>query len=372
MRSPPLRLAAVVEAFGPELRARSGPLPAHQHRALEAIRSCRTAALGGQRWDCPRCGHHHHVYHSCRNRHCPRCQQQRQQQWLQRQLQELPAVPYHHLVFTLPHELTEHCRTDPAGLYRALFAAASQTLEGFARSRGIRLGMFAVLHTWGRNLHYHPHLHMVVTCGGLDLSERRRWRPFSRRFLFRTVDLAHVFRAKMFAAMERFEVPLPARRLPGKWHVQVQAPRDDPRSLLLYLGRYISRVALDESQLVGLDPEAGTVTFRYRDTATGGKSRTMTLPGVAFLRRFLDHVLPKGFVKIRHYGLFAHGIKKQALARVAQALREHPNRYRLTLWCLQALLDTIRPAPPIPRCPQCRQTLLPGRALIPIKPARPP
>lgn len=138
MRSAPLHLAAVVEAFGATLREQSGPLPSHQQRALEAIQTCRTAALGGQRWDCPHCGHHHHVYHSCRNRHCPRCQQQRQQQWLQ----ELPAV------------------------------------------------------------HYHPHLHVMVTCGGLDLSERRRWRPFSRRYLFRTANLARVFRAKMFPARQ--------------------------------------------------------------------------------------------------------------------------------------------------------------------------
>lgn len=371
MGAAPLHLAAVVEAFGPELRAQSGPLPSHQHRALESIRSCRTAALGGQRWDCPHCGHHHYVYHSCRNRHCPRCQKQRQQQWLQARLQELPAVPYHHLVFTIPHELAEHCRTDPDRLYRSLFAAASQTLDGFARTRGVRLGMLAVLHTWGRNLHYHPHLHVVVTCGGLRLSDQR-WQPFSQRFLFPAANLSRVFRGKMFAAMERFEVALPDQRLPDKWHVHVEAPRTDPRSLLLYLGRYICRVALDERQLVGLDLEAGTVTFRYSDTAEGGKTRRMTLPGVAFLRRFLDHVLPKGFVKVRHYGLFAHGIKKQALAKVEQALREHGPRFRRTLWCLQALLATIRPAPPIPKCPQCRQTLLPGPALAPARPNRPP
>lgn len=280
MGSTSLHLAAVVEAFGATLREQYGPLPAHQHRALEAIRD-------------------------------------------------------------------------------------------FAGTRGVRVGMLAILHTWGRNLHFYPHLHMLVTSGGLDLSTGR-WKPFSRRYLFCARNLARVFRAKMFAALERCGVELPPQRLPPKWHVHVEAPRGDPRSLLLYLARYVNRVALDESQLVGIDPKTDTVSFRYSDTRHGGEARLMTLPGVAFLRRFLDHILPKGFVKIRHYGLFAHGLKKTALASVNRALGQQRERTRHALWCLQALLATIRPAPPLPRCPMCRQTLLPGPVLSPIRSDRPP
>ena len=370
MAPTPLHLADVVETFGPALRAQAGPLPAHQHRALQAIRACRSPALGGRRWDCPRCGHRHYVYHSCRNRHCPRCQSGARQQWLRARLQELPAVPYYHVVFTLPAPLAAARRHDPAGLYRALFRAASDTLTAFFRRRGLQPGMIAILHTWGQNLHFHPHVHLLVTAGGLD--RRRRWQPLGSRFLFRTQNLATVYRAKCLGALRRLKVPLPREGLPRSWHVHVQAPREDPRSLLLYLARYVTRVALDERRLLCLDRDARTVRFRYRDYRDHARLKTLTLDGVAFLRRFLDHVLPRGFVKIRYYGLFAHGIKKRALRRLRDALQAHAQRVSLTLWSLQALLATLASPPPVPRFPNCRSPMILSLILPQPSPEHPP
>jgi len=369
MSCPPLRLATVVESFGAALRQRQGPLPGHQHRALEAIVSCRTEQLGGRRWDCPRCGHHHFVYHSCRNRHCPRCQSGRQQAWLRARLQELPAVGYHHVVFTLPEPLARCHRHAPEGLYRVLFAAANQTLSAFARRRGLQLGMIGVLHTWGRNLHYHPHVHFLVTAGGWE-ERTGRWHPL-KKYLFEARSLARVYRAKVFAQLEKQKLSLPAQPLPKHWHVYVTAPRGDPRSLLLYLARYVSKVALDERRLEAIDTRAGTVTFRYRDWRDG-RTKRLTLDAVEFLRRFLDHILPKAFVKIRHYGIFAHGVKKRLLPLVKEALQLAGQQVRATLWCLEALLATITPPEAVPSCPRCGQPMS-GREIPALpRPEHPP
>ena len=350
-------LAQIVRRFGPDyLKRRGGRVPAHQRKALRAIESCRTRRLGGIRRACRHCGHAHVRWHSCRNRHCPRCQKGKQQEWIAARLRELPPVPYAHLVFTVPAELAEHCRAEPEALYRALFEAASQSVLRLARQRyGIKPGSIAVLHTWGQNLHFHPHVHLIDTAGGM--TDAGRWKAMPEGYCLPVRALSAIFRAKCFAALERLGQDLPAKRLPKEWVVHARKPQQDPGSLLLYLGRYVYRVAIDESRIRSVD--TGTVTFRYKDYADGSKSKSMTLRGEEFLRRFLQHILPAGFVKVRHYGIFAHATKAAALKKLRESLKARGQTLRKATQAICALLArTTAPAPP-PRCPRCHgQNLL--------------
>lgn len=189
--------------------------------------------------------HSHIRWHSCRNRYCPRCQQGKQREWIAARLREIPPVPYAHLVFTIPAALAEHCRADPVKLYRVLFEAASQAVLQLARERyGIKPGMIAVVHTWGQNLRFHPHIHLIVTAGGM--TDAGEWKPTPEGYVLPVRALSDIFRAKCFAALERLGQDLPVKRLPRKWVVHARKPQCDPGSLPLYLARYVYRVAIDE------------------------------------------------------------------------------------------------------------------------------
>lgn len=358
------RLAQIVRRFGPAyLKRRGGRVPAHQRKALRAIESCRTRRLGGIRRACAHCGHAHVRWHSCRNRHCPRCQQGKQQEWIAARLRELPPVPYAHLVFTVPAALAEHCRAAPEALYRALFEAASQSVLQLARQRhGIKPGCIAVLHTWGQNLHFHPHIHMIVTAGGMTGSGQ--WRAMPEGYCLPVRALSAIFRAKCFAALERLEQDLPAERLPKEWVVHTRKPQRNPGSLLLYLARYVYRVAIDESRIRAVDTE--TVTFRYKDYADRSKTKTMTLRGQEFLRRFLQHILPTGFVKVRHYGLFAHATKAASLKKLRQSLKARGRSLAAATKAICALLAKTTAAAPPPRCPRCRSQNLLATEVMPV------
>lgn len=338
------RLAQVVRRFGPSyLERRGGRVPAHQRKALRAIESCRTQRLGGIRRACEHCGHAHIRWHSCRNRHCPRCQQGKQQQWLAARLRELPPVPYAHLVFTVPDTLAEHCRRQPEALYKALFQAAPQSVLQLARERyGIKPGCIAVLHTWGQNLHFHPHIHLIVTAGGMTATGQ--WKPTPEGYFLPVRALSNIFRAKCFAALERLGQDLPAKKLPKKWVVHARAPQADPGSILLYLARYVYRVAIDESRIQSVDADA--VTFRYKDYRDNDKTKSMTLRGQEFLRRFLQHILPPGFVKVRHYGIFAHAAKAAALDKLRSSINAQGMRLAAATRAILALLArTTKPNP---------------------------
>lgn len=371
------RLAQVIARFGEAyLRRRGGRLPAHQHKALRALQACRTRRLGGIRRACTHCGHAHVRWHSCRNRHCPRCQHGKQREWTAARLRELPPVSYAHLVFTVPAALAEHCRREPEALYRALFEAASQSvLELTAARHKVKPGLLAVLHTWGQNLHFHPHIHILATAGGL--SEDGRWKTIGKGtgYFLPVRALSAIFRAKCFAALARLGQSLPAEPLPKEWVVHARAPQVSPGSILLYLARYVYRVALDESRLLRIDDDG--VTFRLKDYRDNGKGKTLTLAGEEFLRRFLQHILPPRFVKTRHYGLFAHAKKKANLARVRKALAGADRQTAATTAALLSLLRDFEAEPPPVTCPRCASLdfeccEVPAEPLPIIRDPRPP
>lgn len=317
------------------LAAHEPSLSTHQWRTLDALRRCRTGALGGHRYRCADCGEEHFVPHSCRNRHCPQCQGSAARDWLEVQRQALLPVPHFHLVFTLPHDLNPLVRQNRKALYRLLFASVSQTLLEFGRNNwSAQIGLTAILHTWSQTLLDHYHLHCIVPGGGIAL-EGSSWVASDPNYLFNVHALAKVYRAKFrdglrrlwedgelefhgqlqpLAAAGSFEkwlAPIVAKN----WHVYSKAPFGGPQQVLDYLGQYTHRVAITPRRLLSLDEEE--VTFAWRDYAHGSRRREMSLKLPEFLRRFSLHILPSGFVKIRHYGLLAncHRQQKVALAR---------------------------------------------------------
>ena len=323
-------LAAIVRAHGEALQ-RSHRLASVQRRALRAIESCRTPALGGHLERCDRCGATRAVYHSCRNRHCPQCQTLAQTRWVGARCAELLPIAYFHVVFTLPHALNPLAQSAPRLVYRLLFQCAADTLQTFARDPrhlGGELGITAVLHTWGQNLGQHIHLHCVVT-GGALAPDGSRWIPARRRFLFPVRALSKVFRGKSLAALHdaRALGSLPAdldtdklmRALCGTpWVVYAKPPFGGPAQVLAYLGRYTHRIAISNQRILAL--RDGQVSFRWRDYADENRTKLMVLPAEEFLRRFLLHVVPAGFQRIRHFGLLANRRRTPALSRCRELL----------------------------------------------------
>ena len=309
---------------------------AWQHRkVLDAIVRCRTAALGAHRDQCPRCGHQAISYNSCRNRHCPRCQGNARSRWLAERRTELLPVSYFHIVFTLPHELSALALQNKRLLYDLLFRASAATLlelAGNPKHLGADIGFLGVLHTWGQNLHHHPHIHYVVPAGGLA-PDGSRWIASSKRFFLPVVALSRVFRGKFTAGLKQllrqhklqFHGSLQSLAEPRcfrnflrqlfhqDWVVYAKPPFGGPEHVLNYLARYTHRVAISNHRLVAFQNDR--VSFRWKDYAHGGKQKIMTVSTDEFLRRFLIHVLPKGLVRIRHFGLFANRRRGRMLVR---------------------------------------------------------
>ena len=333
-----LELADIVRRHGAAFRA-AHRLCAVQHRALRAIEHCRTAALGGELRQCDACGAQRYVYHSCRNRHCPKCQTRAKERWIAARRAELLPVPYYHLVFTLPHELNALAQGNPRELYAMLFAAASETLVEFGenpRWLGGEIAATLVLHTWGQTLAQHLHVHCLIAAGAL--SEAGAWVRSRRGFLFPVKALSVVFRAKFLDVLgEAFArgrlalsggcaplaEPAAQRNFLGAlrakpWIVYAKRPFAGPQAVLEYLGRYTHRTAISNERLLAL--EADSVRFRYKDYAHGGRRRVMALAALEFLRRFALHVLPSGLNRIRHYGLLANRSKRVLLAQARAAL----------------------------------------------------
>jgi hypothetical protein len=339
---PPLELADIVRVHGIAYQ-RTHRLAPVQHRALRAIATCRTAALGGHQETCDHCGYIRVSYNSCGNRHCPKCQALPRERWLAVRRAELLPIPYFHVVFTLPHRLNALAQGHPRVIYRLLFRAAADTLLAFGRDRrhlGGLLGVTAVLHTWGQTLSQHLHVHCLVT-GGALAEDGAQWRASRPSFLFPVRALSTVFRAKFLAGLQeaydarqlafaggtaafadrdswrRFLTPLWAR----DWVVYAKRPFAGPEQVLAYLGRYTHRVALSNDRLLSV--LNGVVQFRWRDYADHDRSKIMTLAVDEFLRRFLLHVVPEGFCRIRHFGLLANRHKRQRLDRCRRLL-DHP------------------------------------------------
>ncbi len=347
MARPALEVADIFRAFGPAWRrANAGHVSLGQLKVMSAIESCRTAALGGHVARCEKCAHEHVAYNSCRNRHCPKCQGAAAREWLAAREADLLPVPYFHVVFTMPAEIADIAYQNKAVIYDILFRASAETLITIAadpKHLGARIGFTSVLHTWGSALTHHPHVHCIVPGGGISL-DSERWvscrpgfflsvrvlsRLFRRLFIerLRTAhetgrlsffnDLAHLTNRDTFAA---YLAPL--RKV--EWVVYAKPPFGGPEAVLAYLARYTHRVAIANSRLIALGDNG--VTFKWKDyraaKAIGARERykTMTLGTHEFIRRFLIHVLPSGFHRIRHYGLFANGGRVANIAKARELL----------------------------------------------------
>jgi hypothetical protein len=364
-------VADVIVQAGAAYRAQYGASPAQQ-RILRDLVRCRTAALGGHTQRCRACGHEVIAYNSCRNRHCPKCQGRARARWLAARAAELLPVPYFHVVFTLPAALAPLALQNPRLLYGMLFRAAAATLRTIGRDPrhlGADLGFLAVLHTWGQTLQHHPHLHCVVPGGGIA-RDGPRWvacrphfflpvRVLSRYFRHRFLRLLCAARRQGTLAYHGQLAPLadPTAWRPwlqglqrSEWVVYAKPPFGGPRQVLKYLARYTHRVAIANQRLLALSD--GQVTFQWKDYAHGQRRRTMTLDAVEFVRRFLLHVLPRGFHRIRHYGLLANRHRATALAHCVQLLgkpAEVPEPSPVS--------DSAAAAPPR-ACPVCGSGLL--------------
>ena len=345
MIRPPLEVADIVRSYGTAFVKQHGCWLTTLHlRVLRAIAACRTAALGGHVEQCDRCGQRAISYNSCLNRHCPKCQAAARQTWLAERSAELLTVPYYHVVFTLPHLLAPLALQNKSLVYGLLFRAVAETLLQIAadpKRLGAKIGFMAVLHTWGQTLLHHPHLHCVVPAGGLS-PDHRRWIPCGDRFFLPVHVLRVVFRGKFLQALERafkkhkltlagqltplqspanFAALLRAAAQPN-WVVYAKRPFAGPAQVLTYLSRYTHRIAITNSRLLSM--ANGRVTFRWRDYAHGHQTRTMTLEANEFLRRFLLHVLPTSFVRIRYFGLLANRHRAQLLALCRSHLKTSP------------------------------------------------
>jgi hypothetical protein len=330
MTRPRFEVADIFRQHGEAFLDRFGHAISHeQRRVLHDITVCRTAALGGHVEQCDRCGHQQVAYNSCRNRHCPKCQATAAAEWVEaREAELLPVDQYFHLVFTLPAALGPIALQNPGVVYGLLFRAAAETLQQVAADPvhlGAEIGFLAILHTWGQNLQHHPHVHCVIPGGGISL-DASRWVACRPEFFLPVRILSRVFRGKFLSllrtAFDRGRLafhgklsPLadPAefqRRLDAsartEWVVYAKPPHGGPQHVLKYLARYTHRVAINNHRLIAM--EDGAVTFRWKDYAHGGKRKTMTLKAAEFIRRFLLHVLPTRFVRIRHYGFLANRV----------------------------------------------------------------
>src|ERR1022692_4328846 len=333
MPRPTLELADI---FRHSTFAQKHPLPRQHRRTIDAITACRTAVLGYHADECGQCGEVRISYNSCRNRHCPKCQSLARAQWLEARKAELLPVEYFHVVFTMPEEVARLAFYNRKTVYDILFRVTAETLLTIARDPrhlGAELGFFAVLHTWGQNLHFHPHLHCVIPGGGLS-PDQSRWIACRPGFFLPVRVLSRLFRRLFIAALEKafdeeqlefrseieglctrqafIDYLAPVAR--AEWVVYAKPPFGGPAHVLEYLGRYTHRVALSNDRLLSIDN--GEVRFRYKDYRVAGreKHRVMALPEDEFIRRFMTHVLPPGFQKIRFHGFLSHRRRKDGLA----------------------------------------------------------
>ena len=347
-------LAEVFARYGPAYLDRYGSamLPSHR-RAMQDILRCRTEAMGGQVFCCNRCGQTHYVYHSCRNRSCPKCHGEQTQAWLAQRRQELLPVGYFHLVFTVPQELHTCLRSRQTELYSLLMQAAAQaTLQLAADPHyvGGLVGMLAVLHTWGRTLSYHPHLHCLVTGGGFD-RQTQEWRTAHPDYLIPVKALSRMvrdtFKDLLGPRLKSFNIPASVWLVP--WNVNCQPVRNSIENVLNYLGRYVHRIAITNKRI--LDIDNGRVTFEYQDTADR-QWKQMSLDAEEFIRRFLQHVLPQSFHKVRYYGLWSPA--HRPVLRRLQLLLATPEHSSPSPALPASPMPEALPDPePLRTCPYC-------------------
>ncbi|WP_339839449.1 IS91 family transposase [uncultured Maribacter sp.] len=327
-----------------------------QARTLHALRKCRTAALGGHidRCDDPSCGRLHLSYNSCRNRHCPKCQGHKREAWIRAREEELLNVPYFHVVFTMPDTLNKLCLHEPKQLYGLLFRTAWSVIRDFGENpkfMGATTGMVAILHTWGQNLSLHPHLHCIVPGGGVTAGGKWKYGRSKGKYLFPVKAMGSVFRARFVAGLRKEQgkrqSPSFYQNLFGQnWVVYCKRPFLGPPQVVEYLGRYTHKIAISNHRIRNL--EEGSVTFSVKDYRHGGKKSLVRLPDAEFIRRFSMHVLPKGFVRIRHYGILSSCRKKTVLpvvrvqiGGIATKITREPLRHGICPMCKKGKLVTL-------------------------------
>ncbi|WP_323768525.1 IS91 family transposase [Marinovum sp.] len=347
MPRPKLEIADIFRAHGPAWRqANAGHVSLSQLKVMSAIEACRTEALGGHVAGCAKCGHHHIAYNSCKNRHCPKCQGPAARDWMAARAEDLLPVEYFHVVFTLPSEIAQIAFWNKKSVYSLLFKASAETVMTIAadpKRMGAKVGMTSVLHTWGSAMTHHPHIHMIVPGGGLSpdgtrcvackpgffLHVRVLSRLFRRLFLDGLLALHEAGSLAFYGALEQLAQKdafaawlVPFRK--SEWVVYAKPPFGGPEAVLAYLSRYTHRVAISNHRLISVDAE--TVAFRWKDyrIKSGDRQKVMRLAMTEFIRRFLMHVLPDRFHRIRHYGLLAGATRKVTIARIRDLLGHRP------------------------------------------------
>ena len=357
---PAYTVAHVLDMEQQQLKALS--LTSWHYRTLQAIRRCRTPALGGHIDQCNCCNKLHISYNSCRNRHCPTCQGHKREQWIRDREKELLNVPYFHVVFTLPNEFNHVALRHGKIVYGSLFKAAWQTLQQFGAnpkhlggtSGSYRMGMIAVLHTWGQNLSLHPHLHCIVPGGGLSKSGKWKRAKNKGKYLFNVKAMSPVFRAKYVALLRKSEADIPQKTydqvFKKKWVVFAKQPFASPSNVIEYLGRYTHKIAISNHRIQNIDHHNRRVMFTSKDYRRGGQKSTVKLSTQEFIKRFALHILPKGFTRIRHYGILSSSWKKEKLPRLQASLStkrivavqtKAPLLHRLCLGCKKGTLRTV-------------------------------
>jgi len=366
----PLTTAQIFTHFLPRYRE-NHPLSPQQAKITNLLCGCRTEALGGRRLHCTHCDYGTEQYHSCRNRHCPQCQQQASAAWLEQRQEDLLPIPYYHLVFTLPHSLNAWVQLHPDEIYALLFKVVWKTLKCFGRDPkrlGGELGMTAVLHTWGQNLSQHVHLHCLIPGGALAGNE---WHHAKSTYLFPVRALSRHVRGNMVSelrkAVESGVLPrLTDSRATDRtldslmatpWVVFARSTCSHSETVLAYLARYTHRIAISNQRLHAVDDKE--VVFRYKDYATGGQQRLMRLPGQEFVRRLLLHVLPHGFMRIRHYGFLANCQRRKKLLKIRRCLDDRvASTAKLAPMAVSVVVPAESSCRMEPRCPKCERGVL--------------
>jgi len=323
-------------------------------RTLSAIRRCRTASLGGHIDQCDYCNRLHISYNSCRNRHCPKCQGHKREAWIAARERELLNTPYYHLVFTLPSELNPTALRYSKEVYSCLFKAAWETLKTFGEQElGVQVGMISVLHTWGQNLSLHPHLHCIVPSGGVTKSGR--WKTSKKqKFLFPVRGMSKMFRAKMVAGLRSKKLPIAQSTydvlFSKNWVVYAKQAFGKPEHIIEYLGRYTHKIAISNARIISYDSQRKVVCFTAKNYKKEGKKEVLSLGARDFIRRFQLHILPKGFTRMRHYGILSSCWKKEKLPALQDQIKsgsiiikpiEKENKHLLCPSCKQGRLTVV-------------------------------
>ena len=370
---PQYEVADIMNLYGQDFK-NSNKLHPSNHKVMGAIQACRTSALGGHVDKCTNCNYKRNAFNSCRNRHCPKCQGMNQLKWVDKRAMDLLPVNYFHLVFTIPHELNKLCLINKKVLYTILFKAAAETVTMLAQDKkylGATPGITSVLHTWGQNLMEHPHVHMIVTGGGVD-QQTGQWVKSRKKFFIPVRVLSRVFRGKFLSKLKDAYMngqllfvgrtselkntkcfkTLLNTLYEKQWVVYAKKPFGNPASVLKYLGRYTHRIAISNHRIVNIDQ--GKVAFKWKDYADKNKQKIMTIDACEFIRRFLLHVLPKAFCKIRYYGIVANRNRKTNLAVVRKQFKVAPpiNTYNHESW--QELLLRLTGFD-VNQCPECKK-----------------